>query len=84
MSGRVSRAGLLNGSCAICRTQEVEAGSYAFGLLQGEAIEIAAADELLDLRGAFGIEAETFERLAPEQKRRLVGLAHLEIDALAR
>src|SRR5262245_10224328 len=62
--------------------QKIEAGRNAFGLLQRQAIEIAPAHELLDLAGALRVDADRFERVAPELERGLVGLAQLELDAL--
>src|SRR6266540_5338617 len=64
------------------RSQQVEPGGYALGLLQGEAIEVAGADEVLDRGGALRIEAERFERLAPEDERGFEGFAQLKIDPL--
>jgi hypothetical protein len=40
-----SRLGGLSGSCTM-RAQEIDARGYSLGLLQDEAIEIAAADEI--------------------------------------
>src|SRR4029077_16412484 len=62
--------------------ENIEAGCNAFSLLQGEALEVALAYELLDLGGALRVEPERFERLPSEAQRRFVGLAQLELDAL--
>src|SRR3984893_2805088 len=62
--------------------QKVAARGDAFGLLQGEALEVALAHELLDLSGALRVEPESFQRLPPEAQGRFVGLAQLELDPL--
>ena len=64
------------------RAQEIETCGYSLGLLQGEAIDIAAADEFLDGGGALEIEPQRFQRLASEHNCRLIGFAKFEIDAL--
>src|SRR5262245_7948298 len=64
------------------RAQQVEAGGYSLGLLQDEAIEIAATDEFLDGGGALGTEPQRLQRFASEYERRFIGFAQLEIDPL--
>src|SRR5262245_19115205 len=65
------------------RAQQVEAGGYPLGLLQDEAIEIAAADEFLDCGRPLGIEPQRLQRLSSEHERRFIGFAQLEIDRLS-
>src|SRR5262249_13315536 len=65
------------------RAQQVEAGGYPLGLLQDQAIEIAATDEFLDGGGALGIEPQRLQRLMSEYERRFIGFAQLEIDPLS-
>src|SRR5581483_3186547 len=62
--------------------QQVDASGNSLGLLQGKAVEIARADEVLDRGCAFFIEPERFEGLASELECRLESLAQLEINAL--
>ena len=63
--------------------QEIEAGGDALGLLHDEAIEVAAAHEILDFGSAVRIDPDPFEGLATEAERRFEGLAHLELNALS-
>src|SRR5262249_7136722 len=65
------------------RPQQVEAGGYPLGLLQDQAIEIAATDEFLDGGGALGTEPQRLQRLTSEYERRFIGFAQLEIDPLS-
>src|SRR5262249_59897414 len=64
------------------RAQQVEAGGYPLGLLQDQAIEIAATDEFLDGGGALGIEPQRLQRLTSEYQRRLIRFAQLQVDPL--
>src|SRR5215813_15025153 len=65
------------------RAQQVGTGRYPLGLLQDEAIEIAAADKFLDCGCPLGVEPQRLQRLTSEYERRFVGFAQLEIDALS-
>ncbi len=82
LSGFASRSGSLNG--AICRAlaQQVDAGVDAFGLLDRDAVAVARADEILDQRGAVGIDADRLQRLASELVGGLERLAQLVVDVL--
>src|SRR6266851_9159143 len=63
------------------RVAEVAAGHDAFGLLQGKALEVALADIIRHLDGAFMRQPKPLQRRASEFDRGLEGLPHLEIDA---
>src|SRR5215813_6223939 len=65
------------------RAQQVEAGGYPLGLLQDQAIEIAATNEFLDGGRPLGVEPQRFQRLTSEYERRFVSFAQLEIDPLS-
>src|SRR5215831_16425073 len=65
------------------RAQQVGAGRYPLGLLQDEAVEIAAADKFLDCCRPLGVEPQRFQRLTSEHERRFVGFAQLEVDPLS-
>src|ERR1044071_5984844 len=64
------------------RPQHVDAGIDAFGLLYGDAIAVACADEVRDDLGAVRVDAERDERVASEAHRGFERLAQFIVDAL--